>query len=85
MPDDIVRLNSVVTIKDSYNNIRAFEIVKPDKSDLKANKISILTPMGLALFGYAKNDEIMWRFPLGMQAIRIINVEQNTILKKILS
>jgi regulator of nucleoside diphosphate kinase len=83
MPDDIVRFNSIVTIKDPYDNIRAYEIVKPEKSDLKANKISVLAPMGLALYGYAKDDEIMWQFPVGMQAIKILNVEQTPNFKNV--
>ena len=61
MPEDVVRLNSIVSIKDSYNNIRKIEIVKPHESDLKSNRISILTPMGLALYGYALDDEILWQ------------------------
>lgn len=48
----------------------------PDKSDIKLNKISILAPMGLALFGYAEQDEILWQFPAGVSAIKIKTVEQ---------
>jgi len=41
----------------------------------------VLAPMGLALFGYAKDDEILWQFPSGLQAIKILKVEQPMTLK----
>ncbi len=83
MPKDVVRFNSVVTIRDPYRNIRSYEIVKPEWSNIAENKISVLAPMGLALFGYAKDDEILWQFPSGLQAIKILKVEQPITVKKI--
>jgi|JI10StandDraft_1071094.scaffolds.fasta_scaffold31114_6 regulator of nucleoside diphosphate kinase len=83
MPDDVVRFNSTVTIQDPYRNVRAYEIVKPELSNISQNKISVLAPMGLALFGYAKDDEIMWQFPSGLQAIKILKVQQATNLKQL--
>jgi regulator of nucleoside diphosphate kinase len=76
MPDDIIRFNSFVTICTSFNVERCYQIVAPEKSDIHQNKISILSPMALALFGYAKNDEISWEFPSGMSTIKIIDVVQ---------
>lgn len=82
MPDDVVRFNSAVSISMPDGNVRNIQVVFPDKSDVSANKISILAPMSLALFGYAANDVIMWQFPSGMQAIKILNVEQLVPVKK---
>ena len=76
MPDDIIRFNSFITICTSYNVERCYQIVAAEKSDIHQNKISILSPMALALFGYAKNDEISWEFPSGMSTIKIIDVVQ---------
>ena len=76
MPDGIIRFNSFVTICTSFNVERCYQIVAPEKSDIHQNKISILSPMALALFGYAKNDEISWEFPSGMSTIKIIDVVQ---------
>ncbi len=85
MPEDVVRFHSIVTIKNPDDKVKSYEIVTPEKSDLANNKISVLAPLGLALFGYAKDDEIMWQFPVGMQAIKIIDVEQSIILKNTVS
>lgn len=76
IPDDVVRFNSVVEISFPNGTVRTIEVVTPERGNVAANKISILAPMGLALFGYAATDEIMWQFPSGMQAIKILKVRQ---------
>lgn len=83
MPEDVVRFNSTVTIKTPWNVERSYQIVIPTQSDLKRNKISILAPMGLALFGYAEGDEINWQFPMGQNTINILKVEQSIIPLKV--
>ncbi|TPG31627.1 GreA/GreB family elongation factor [Flavobacterium pectinovorum] len=75
MPNDIVRLHSKITIKINPNLIRDFKIVLPEKSNLSENKLSILSPMGLALYGYAVGDEILWQFPSGVTKIKVLKVE----------
>ncbi|MBE0391327.1 GreA/GreB family elongation factor [Flavobacterium sp. PL002] len=83
MPDDVIRFNSIVSISTPYNVERSYQIVAPEKSDILQNKISILSPMALALFGYAKGDKIIWEFPSGMNTIEIIAVkQQKSLLKK---
>jgi len=76
MPDDVVRFNSKVGIATPFSVSRTYQIVTPDQSNIKENKISILAPMGLALFGYAQGDEVEWEFPTGKNAINIKAVEQ---------
>lgn len=76
MPDDVIRFDSLVTIEIPGNITKTYEIVIPEKSDLKNNKISVLAPMGLALFGYAKGDEVEWQFPKGLSHIKILDVQQ---------
>jgi len=76
MPSDVIRLNSVVTIKTDFGGEKKFQLVIPSKSDLSQNKLSVMAPMGLALFGYAENDDVEWEFPSGLNTIKIIKVEQ---------
>ena len=76
MPEDVIRLNSIVTIKTSLSDEKKFQLVTPEKSDLSQNKLSVLAPMGLALYGYAESDEIQWEFPSGVNTITITKVEQ---------
>ncbi|SHG71807.1 regulator of nucleoside diphosphate kinase [Salegentibacter echinorum] len=77
MPEDVIRFNSVVTISTPFTPKKAYQIVTPEKSNVKQNKISILAPMGLALFGYAKGDDVEWEFPSGTNNITIEDVKQD--------
>lgn len=74
MPTDVVRFNSNVTIKLPNGEEKTYQIVTPEKSDIKVNKISILAPMAAGLFGYAVGDKILWHFPAGEKEIEVINV-----------
>lgn len=76
IPEDVIRMNSTVTVQMQDNIIREFTIVSPEKSNLQQNKLSVLSPMGLALLGYAANDTILWQFPAGETTITILNVTQ---------
>lgn len=76
MPAEIVRLNSIVTISTPLNKDKTFQLVLPEKSNIAENKLSILAPMGLALFGYAQGDSVLWEFPSGVNKINILKVEQ---------
>jgi len=72
VPGDIVTMNSIVRIKflKTGKEIR-FQIVYPDQADMKANKISIFSPVATALIGYKVSDEIDWMVPSGLTKIRI--------------
>lgn len=76
MPDDVVRFGSVVSIETPFGPEKSYQLVLPDESNVQQNKISILAPMGSALIGYAKNDEVSWQFPSGLNVIKITNVIQ---------
>ncbi len=72
VPGDIVTMNSIVRIKflKTGKEIR-FQIVYPDQANMKANKISIFSPVATALIGYKVSDEIDWMVPSGLTKIRI--------------
>ena len=76
MPLDVIRLNSFVTIRTHSGTEKKFQLVTPEKSDLSQQKLSVMAPMGLALFGYAESDEVEWEFPSGLNTILITRVEQ---------
>lgn len=76
MPADVVRLNSRVEVRSGKGWKREFQLVIPSKSDYKSDKISILTPMGAAVMGYARGDTFTWTFPGGLQNVTIGEVEQ---------
>lgn len=75
LPKHTVRINSKVTVVELRNEkIMEFSIVMPAHADINSNKISILTPMGAALIGFRKGDEVEWQVPGGLKRFRILDV-----------
>ena len=81
MPADVVRFNSVITIGSKEGWHKTFQLVLPTESNIKEDKISITTPMGAAVIGYAEGDTIIWEFPNGVKELTIekINHEKKHI------
>lgn len=77
IPNDVIRFNSEITIRSNDNWKYTFKLVLPTESDVSKHKISILSPMGTAVIGYAEDDEVLWEFPQGMKTIKIDNVTQS--------
>lgn len=75
MPDDVVRFNSVITIGSKEGWHKTFQLVLPNESNIKEDKISITTPMGAAVIGYAEGDTIIWEFPNGIKELTIEKIE----------
>ncbi len=77
-PPHTVRLNSKVSVLDlDTNKVLEFSIVMPAHADMKQNKVSILTPMGAALIGFRKAEEVRWKVPAGLKRFRILDVVNN--------
>ncbi|WP_055437070.1 GreA/GreB family elongation factor [Lacinutrix algicola] len=81
VPKDVVRFNSIVTVKSDKGWERMLEIVIPQDKNLSLNKISVLAPMGAALLGYSKEDVVDWDFPGGKQKLEIVDVKREDTLK----
>jgi regulator of nucleoside diphosphate kinase len=74
-PDDIVRLNSTVVIKDlKTKRDMKITIVLPQKADIKQRKVSVLAPIGTALIGFRKGQTVSWQVPAGKKDFRILEV-----------
>lgn len=76
MPKDVIRFNTQVNIVSKKGWRKTFKLVLPTESDVKTDKISILTPMGAAVMGYAEGDSVTWEFPSGEQKLTIEKVVQ---------
>lgn len=74
-PPHAVRLNSKVSILDiEKDRVIDFTLVMPAHADMHNNKVSILTPMGAALIGFRKGEEVEWKVPAGLKRFRILDV-----------
>ena len=75
MPNDVIRFNSVITVKSGAWQTE-FQLVIPTERNISANKISILAPMGSAVMGYALGDSVIWNFPNGKKELEITHLTQ---------
>lgn len=74
-PLHAIRIGSKVSILDlEANKIVEFTLVMPAHADMQMNKVSILTPMGAALIGFRKGEEVKWQLPGGLKRFRILDV-----------
>jgi len=83
IPADVIRFNSKIMVYSETGWEKVLQLVTPSEKDAQQGKISILTPMGAALFGYSEGDTIEWDFPSGKQQLKIVTVTQDTSQKKI--
>lgn len=75
-PAHAIRLNSKVSVLDlTTQEVIDFSIVMPELADSRKNMISILTPMGIALIGFRKAEEVHYRVPSGLKRFRILDVD----------
>ena len=66
VPDDVVRMHSVVTyVVEGMGERRKVQLVFPEESDPSSGKVSVLAPVGVALLGLRAGQSIDWPFPDG--------------------
>lgn len=77
LPQDAVRLGSIVsfTTTDGFN--RTYQLVFPGEADITAGKVSVLTPIGAALIGLREGQTIPWTARDGRRlSLTVVRVEQ---------
>jgi regulator of nucleoside diphosphate kinase len=76
MPAEVVRLNSIVSVQTSFGRKDGLKIVLPPESNLQKKKLSVMSSMGSALYGYREGSKVLWNLPNGEELIvieRVIN------------
>jgi regulator of nucleoside diphosphate kinase len=78
LPQHVVRLGSKVDFVDeSSNRSHHVELVLPGEANIAEGRISIMTPVGAALYGLAAGETIEWRDADDRsRRIRVTAVEQ---------
>lgn len=77
LPDNVVDVHTKVVLTDlDTQETVTYTFVAPDKAKRKNNTISILSPIGLALIGYAEGVEVPWEMPDGIKHYRIEQVSR---------
>ncbi|MCA1809175.1 MAG: nucleoside diphosphate kinase regulator [Kiritimatiellia bacterium] len=71
----VVTMNSRVRLRDTATGEEMiFTLVFPENSDIGADRISVVSPIGTAILGYAAGDTIAWQVPQGKRSIKIEEV-----------
>ncbi len=75
-PEKIVRMQSHVRYRQkSTGQVREVQIVYPHQADPAAGRISILTPVGVALIGLSEGQSIEWKDRNGKRkSLIVLNV-----------
>jgi regulator of nucleoside diphosphate kinase len=75
VPADVVTINSKMVLCDlDTSEEMTYVLVFPRDANIDAGAISVLAPVGTAIFGYAKGDIVEWAVPAGVRRLRINDV-----------
>ena len=75
LEEDIIRLNSYFEVKDmGTGKTLQLHLVMPKMADLSQQKISILSPLGVALIGFREGMLVEWVLPGGPKKLQILKV-----------
>lgn len=77
VPDDVVRMCSIVRFRTNGGGERTVELVYPKDADIEAGRVSVLTPVGTALIGLRRGQSITWLTRDGRkQVLTVLDVMQ---------
>lgn len=69
---DVITMNSCVRVIDLRTQERSrFTLVYPKESDILEGRMSVISPLGLALLGRRKGDIVELRLPAGTRRFRV--------------
>jgi regulator of nucleoside diphosphate kinase len=72
VPPTVVTMNTRLTLRDlAEPEAMEATLVFPEDADAPAGRLSILSPVGTAILGYAEGDTIEWAVPAGIRSLRI--------------
>jgi transcription elongation factor GreA len=70
-----VNLGTTVTIKDlDLKKIFTYTLVGTEEADIKENRISAASPVGMAVMGKKADEEVMVRTPRGIRHLKIMKI-----------
>ncbi len=75
-PPGLVRMGSTVDYRDeATGQVRTVTLIFPDEADLAAGKVSVMTPVGVALIGLSVGQSIEWRTAGGLRSLTVLKVD----------
>jgi len=78
LPPDVVRVASWVEYEDLTDGaVEQFQLVYPEYADLSLGRISLMTPMGIALLGERSGRDVTYQAPSGAHTIHLRRVSNS--------
>ena len=75
LPRDRAGLGSTVEVHDSEaDRTISYELVIPEEADLSRGHVSMTSPIGKALVGHGKGDEVTVKLPAGTRTYEIVKL-----------
>ena len=74
--NDILRINSYFeAIEEGTRKSLNFKLTLPSEADFKEKKISVLSPLGIALIGFKEGMIVECKLPSGTKKIQLLKVK----------
>ena len=75
VPNTVVTLNSHLRLRDMEDDSEiVVTLVFPSEANIDSGRLSVMSPIGTAILGYAEGDTIEWDVPGGRRRIKIDKV-----------
>lgn len=77
IPNDKIYIGAIVTLKDLETDEKMkYMMVSPEESSFEDNKVSVLSPIGKALLGHEKGEELDIEIPAGALKYKVLKIER---------
>jgi regulator of nucleoside diphosphate kinase len=75
LPEGIIGINSTITLRDLQTNaLEKYTLVEPTRADIANGRLSILSPVGVAVLGCRAGDEIQCPVATGWRRMTVEKV-----------
>ena len=76
----VIRINSHFEVQDTASGkLLNFQLTLPKFGNLAEKKLSVLSPLGVALIGFQEGMEIEWNLPGGLKKFKILSVNSQVL------
>lgn len=76
MPSTVVRLNWHVTLSDvNTGDVDVFTLVVPSQADIASGKLSVLSPLGIAILGRHLGQQVRVNIPSGARTLLVETIK----------
>lgn len=77
IPDDKIYIGAIVTLQDMETDEKMkYMMVSAEESDFENDKISVLSPIGKALLGHGKGEELDIEVPAGTLKYKVLKIQR---------